>query len=72
LSSSLPAITQSLTINGGSQTGFIVSGQGTTGLRPFTVKGSTTVAEINNLTVTGGNTNSGGGGIQLEAGNIKL
>jgi hypothetical protein len=72
LNSSLTAITQSLTINGSSQTGFIVSGQGITGLRPFTVKGGVTVAEINNLTVTGGNTNSGGGGIQLEAVTLNL
>lgn len=69
LASSLPTITQSLTINGGSQSNFVVSGQGILNLRPFTVNAGGAVAvNINNLTVTNGNASLSGGGIYVRGG----
>jgi hypothetical protein len=62
LQSDLPTITQSLTINGGSQTSFIVSGQNINDLRPFAVNAvSSAAVNINNLTVTRGGGGTGGG-----------
>jgi hypothetical protein len=68
LSSSLPAITQSLTINGSGQTDFIVDGQNTVGIRPFEINGIDITANFNNLTVMRGNAIGNGGGIQVLGG----
>ena len=46
-----------LVIEGG---GYTVDGQGTTGVRPFTIAADT-VVRVQNMTITGGNTGSGGG-----------
>lgn len=72
LSSSLPTITQSLIINGGSQTGFIVDAQGVVGRRPFTIERSGAVVEMNNLTIRGGNVTAGGGGIRVQSATLNL
>lgn len=58
LTSSLPTVTQSLTINGGGQNGFIVSGQNA--VRVFNVSTSGDL-QLNNLTVRDGRASGSGG-----------
>lgn len=70
LNSSLPSISDSVTINGGSQTGFIINGQNIAALRPINVNGVGILVSIRDLTVTGGNTTSQGGGIRVDGGSI--
>lgn len=70
LTEGLPSISDSVSINGGSQTGFIINGQGIAALRPINVNGVGIVVSIRDLTITGGNTTSQGGGIRVDGGSI--
>ncbi len=70
LETGLPTISDSVIINGGSQNGFIISGQNIAALRPINVSAPGIVVEIRDLTVTGGNTTSQGGGVRVENGAI--
>ena len=68
LETALPTITDSVSINGGSQTGFIISGQNIAALRPISINATGIIVSIRDLTVTGGNSSSGGGAIRVDGG----
>lgn len=63
-----PTITDSVIINGGSQNGFILNGGGISGVRPIYVNAAGINVSIRDLTVTGGNGTSLGGGIRVDGG----
>ena len=71
LTSALPAITSDMTIDGGSQAGFIVSGNNL--YHPFTVTGGATIyVTITRMTITNGLVSSWPGGGCIGASNATL
>lgn len=68
LVSSLPTITESLTINGSSQSAFVIDGMDQIGIAPMRISGAGVVVSLNQLTITRGRPlNPSGGGITIQA-----
>jgi CSLREA domain-containing protein len=68
LQSSLPAITESLSLSGSGASFFIVNGQHLAGVTPFIVGGSGITVTIGGLTIRGGHNTGFGGGLIVGGG----